>query len=372
MGLEIIEKISNKYGVDSKFVLAGGGNTSYKDENYLYIKGSGTSLATITRDEFVKMSRESLDAIWTRVYSENKNEREAQVLSDMMSAKCAGQESKRPSVETLLHNLFSQTYVLHIHPAIVNGLTCSQDGEKAMKKLFTNAIWVSETEPGYVLAEKCRSLINKYENDTKEKANLLFLQNHGVFFAANSEAEMDELVAFVMKKLEKKSKKAPNFTELKANEQKVDTICAAIKKVLENVSVCFTYNKEIARLSKNRESFEILMRPMTPDHIVYCKAEPAFAEAINCEHCAKRVIDAFVSKNGYTPKVLFVKDVGMFTIGVNEKDSKTAADVWLDAVKISVYAQNFGGVRHMAPEMVDFIANWEVENYRSKVALENK
>jgi len=62
----------------------------------------------------------------------------------------------------------------------------------------------------------------------------------------------------------------------------------------------------------------------------------------------------------------------MFTIGVNEKDSKTAADVWLDAVKISVYAQNFGGVRHMSPEMVDFIANWEVENYRSKVALENK
>ena len=40
MGLEIIEKISHKYGADSRYVLAGGGNTSYKDDEYLYVKGS--------------------------------------------------------------------------------------------------------------------------------------------------------------------------------------------------------------------------------------------------------------------------------------------------------------------------------------------
>ena len=40
--LNALAKMSNKYGSDSNFVLAGGGNTSYKDEEYLYIKGSGT------------------------------------------------------------------------------------------------------------------------------------------------------------------------------------------------------------------------------------------------------------------------------------------------------------------------------------------
>ncbi len=372
MGIEVIEQISHKYGANSNFVLAGGGNTSYKDDNYLYIKGSGTALATITKDGFVKMSRASLAKIWEKTYSQNKDEREAQVLADMMGSKCEGEEAKRPSVETLLHNLFSQPYILHVHPAIVNGLTCSQNGEKAMKKLFPNAIWVQETEPGYILASKCRELINAYEQETGCKANLLFLQNHGIFFAANEENEMDELVSSVMTKLTKKARKKPNFDLAKANEEKANTVCEAIKAVLEGASVCFTYNKEVARLSKSKDNFEILMRPMTPDHIVYCKAEPLFVDAINCHHCAQKAIDDFEAKNGYKPKVLFVKNVGMFTIGANEKDAKTVTDVWLDAIKISVYAQNFGGVRHMAPEMVDFIANWEVENYRSKVALENK
>ena len=33
-----------------------------------------------------------------------------------------------PSVETLLHAIFPQKYVLHLHPALVNGLTCSRVG----------------------------------------------------------------------------------------------------------------------------------------------------------------------------------------------------------------------------------------------------
>ena len=38
--------ISNKYGFDTEFVLAGGGNTSYKNENTLYIRARAP-LATI-------------------------------------------------------------------------------------------------------------------------------------------------------------------------------------------------------------------------------------------------------------------------------------------------------------------------------------
>ena len=58
--LNALAKMSNKYGSDSNFVLAGGGNTSYKDEEYLYIKGSGTALATIQPEDFVVMNRAAL------------------------------------------------------------------------------------------------------------------------------------------------------------------------------------------------------------------------------------------------------------------------------------------------------------------------
>lgn len=370
MGLEIIAEISHKYGADSRYVLAGGGNTSYKNDEHLYIKGSGHALATITNDGFVKMSREKLAQIWTKVYSQSKDEREAQVLSDMMASRCEGEESKRPSVETLLHNLFKQTYVLHVHPTMVNGLTCAINGKKIVSELFENAIWVVETEPGYVLASKCREMINDYELKTGKTADLLFLQNHGIFFAGNSKEEIDALVSTVMTKIEEISKTIPDMTEIECAPELSTAFEMVVKEAypVKEISTKFTLNKEVKRLCSSYEEFSVLMQPMSPDHIVYCKAIPLFIDTLDSQKI-KQELDEFEKKHGYLPKIIFAKGIGMLAIGNSEKDACTVTEVWLDAVKISVYAQSFGGVRHMAPDMVDFIVNWEVESYRSKVAL---
>ena len=45
------KKCQNTYGSNPAYVLAGGGNTSVKDETTLYVKGSGTQLATIKAEE---------------------------------------------------------------------------------------------------------------------------------------------------------------------------------------------------------------------------------------------------------------------------------------------------------------------------------
>ena len=123
MGLCELAAMSNRYGSDSRYVLAGGGNTSFKDEKHLYIKGSGTALATIRPEEFVVMERAGVSAIMSASYPESDKEREAAALSDLMDARVRG-ETRRPSVETPLHNLFPFAYVLHTHPTLVNGLTC--------------------------------------------------------------------------------------------------------------------------------------------------------------------------------------------------------------------------------------------------------
>ena len=130
MSLTKITEISNKYGANPEFVLAGGGNTSYKDAKFLYVKGSGTTLANITESGFVKMNRKKLSAMFTKQYSEDAAEREAQVLEDMMDAREKTELSKRPSVETLLHNLIPYKYIVHTHPAMLNGLTCGKDGKR--------------------------------------------------------------------------------------------------------------------------------------------------------------------------------------------------------------------------------------------------
>ena len=198
MSLDILVHFSNVYGKDPAFVLAGGGNTSYKNADALYIKGSGTSLATITADGFVKMDRHALSAIWDKTYPADTDAREAAVLADMMAAKCPGEEAKRPSVETLLHDLFPQTYILHVHPSAVNAITCSKEGKDAALAICPDAVWVEECNPGYILAANCREKMLAYREKTGRDADVVFLQNHGIFFAANTEEELNTLVSGIM------------------------------------------------------------------------------------------------------------------------------------------------------------------------------
>ena len=51
--LAALAAMSNKYGANPEYVLAGGGNTSFKSADRLWIKGSGTALATIKPEDFV-------------------------------------------------------------------------------------------------------------------------------------------------------------------------------------------------------------------------------------------------------------------------------------------------------------------------------
>jgi rhamnose utilization protein RhaD (predicted bifunctional aldolase and dehydrogenase) len=104
----------------------------------MYVKGSGMPLADAAADSFVRMDRAALARIWDRHYPEASEERESAVLADMMAARMPGEEQKRPSVEALLHDLIPFAFVVHLHPALVNGITCSQQGETAMKEIFAD------------------------------------------------------------------------------------------------------------------------------------------------------------------------------------------------------------------------------------------
>ena len=106
--LAALAAMSNRYGANPEYVLAGGGNTSFKSADRLWVKGSGTSLATIQPQDFVVLERPLLNEMWSAQYPADEAQREAAVLADMMNARVRG-ENRRPSVETLLHDLFPQS-----------------------------------------------------------------------------------------------------------------------------------------------------------------------------------------------------------------------------------------------------------------------
>src|SRR5690554_2762217 len=117
--------ISRYYGSNNCFVIAGGGNTSYKNEEKIWVKASGSSLATITEDGFAVIDRSKLNRMSEKVYSSDATEREEQVKNDLADATLT--KGKRPSVETSMHNIIGYAYVVHLHPTLVNGLMCAED-----------------------------------------------------------------------------------------------------------------------------------------------------------------------------------------------------------------------------------------------------
>ena len=386
MSLEKLVKISHKYGNNVNYVLAGGGNTSYKTDEHIYVKGSGTSLATIKAEEFVVLNRRQLENMWTKVYPDDDAEKEAEVLADMMNARIEGEGVKRPSVETLLHNLFVQKFVLHVHPALVNGITCGRDGENAVKRIFGDeVIWVPSVKPGYTLAVYCNQAITEYKNKFNKEPEILILQNHGIFFAHDDDVILGEMAEKTMDIIMSNVNRKPDLSggcidEIDAEKKsRVLKIAPAlrmlygIKTASENSTAKFIYNNEIENICQSVEAFKPLVRPFSPDHIVYYKAEPLFVAAVEDIDAQieniKTALDAFIDRNKYIPKIIAVEKLGCFAFGNTKKECDTAALLFLDAVKVSVYAESFGSYLPLSLELTDFIINWEVESYRQKVAL---
>lgn len=384
--IEDLIAISRKFGHDSRFVIAGGGNTSYKDENRLWVKASGHALATITEDGFAVLDRALLNEMGEKAYNEDTAIREEQVKNDL-SVACITKD-RRPSVETSLHNCMGFAFVVHLHPTLVNGLMCSVNAEAACKEIFPDALYIEYTDPGYTLFKKVYDRIKAYKAEKGKEPQVIFLQNHGIFVGGDTTAEIEGIYSEVLGKLEAKVAALPEGDT--AVSETVTDVVPAIRqmlsrsgrgfktlKVTKNALVdffidgCSVTSTGSVTDCPGKSGFDKIAKPFTPDIIVYCKSSYIFIEAESDEEILKQAeeeIEVFVSGKGYTPKVLLIKGIGLIAVGDSSRNAQIITDVFTDAMKIAFYAQSFGGEHPMERAWIDFIDNWEVENYRRKVA----
>lgn len=384
--IEDLIAISRKFGQDSRFVIAGGGNTSYKDENRLWVKASGHALATITEDGFAVLDRALLNEMGEKAYNEDTAIREEQVKNDL-SVACITKD-RRPSVETSLHNCMGFAFVVHLHPTLVNGLMCSVNAEAACKEIFPDALYIEYTDPGYTLFKKVYDRIKAYKAEKGKEPQVIFLQNHGIFVGGDTTAEIEGIYSEVLGKLEAKVAALPEG-DTDVSETVTDVVPAIRQmlsrsgrgfktlKVTKNALVdffidgCSVTSTGSVTDCPGKSGFDKIAKPFTPDIIVYCKSSYIFIEAESDEEILKQAeeeIEAFVSGKGYTPKVLLIKGIGLIAVGDRSRNAQIITDVFTDAMKVAFYAQSFGGEHPMERAWIDFIDNWEVENYRRKVA----
>lgn len=367
---QLIE-ISQFYGSDNRFVIAGGGNTSYKNNEKIWVKASGSSLATITEAGFAVLDRAMLNLMSEKIYSSVPDEREEQVKNDLAAATLT--KGKRPSVETSMHNVIDHPFVVHLHPTAVNGLMCAQDAEASLKRLFGDkTLYVEYTDPGYLLFKKVYDRIKAYRASYGEEPKVIWLQNHGIFVAADTIDEIKRIYADILDQLEGAVTDPLPSEEKGSSHSVVETLPALRMMLSQNgLKTLRVRNNALIEYYNQADNQQDISRPFTPDAIVYCKSNYLFLQEEVPDKIlseAKKEIVAFTGKSGYQPKVLLIKGSGLVAVGDNASQCDTILDVFEDAMKVAWLSRSFGGSHPMTREQIDFIDHWEVEHYRRSVA----
>lgn len=356
--LEKLAELSRRYGADPDYVFLGGGNTSFKTDDELFIKPSGVALATIQPGQFLKLDRAELQKVFTVASQVSPDARE-EVVKNLQLAAVRPLGAGRPSVEAPVHEIISYKFIVHTHPALVNGLTCSQEAGKAAARLFPQAIWLDYCNPGSTLAYTVKAALDEAVAKTGAQPHVIFLQKHGVFIGADTADEVAKIYADVMETLKKAYAEAGIDTadvELgTASDADVEETAPVLRTLLSDESGV----RPVVRCVGNSQA---LGGPLTPDHVVYAKSF-----AFKGEPTAEAVA-AFKKQRGYLPKVVEVPGRALFTVGGTLKDAKAVAVALGNARKIERLAAAFGGVNYMTAEEYSFIENWEVESYRRSVA----
>ena len=355
--LETIAQLSRKYGADPRFVFAGGGNTSCKDDEFLYVKPSGVALATIRGADFVKLERAAIRRCFEIDPAKlSVNDREAEIKRLLAAAVLKG---GRPSVETPVHESLPFKYIVHLHPAAVNGLTCARGGKAACGKLFPESLWLDYCDPGFTLSLEVKKACDAYAAKAGKYPSVLFLQNHGVVVGGDTPEAVEGEYDAIMSALDKAYREAGISAEESVTEPERETVLKFAPALCGLLAP-----EQPGRVTVvSTGDFAIPAGPLTPDHLVYGKAF-----GLTVENPDAAAVDAFVAKYGYKPRMVRVSGGAVFCAG---KDKK-AADIVLTSARngalIERLATAFGGVHYLDDRQRGFIENWEVESYRAKVS----
>ncbi len=375
---ELID-ISKTYGINKDYVIAGGGNTSYKDASTLWIKASGQSLADLNKEGLVALSREKLKLISLKRYSDDPAEREDQVKKDLYASIIEPGLYKRPSVETSLHELIQYRYVVHLHPTIVNGVLCSRNARKIIVQIFgEKALFVPYTDPGYTLFKKLESEILIYREKHSGDPQIIFLENHGSFVSGDTVEEIKNIYDRILSEFRQALTPLPEISDLPFNPvlHRALPVIRMLFSEDKTKVIRYRHNTLIANYYTSQQEFHKISIPLTPDIIVYCKTRYLYIEHSSTPEkiieSVKQQLPRFREEYGYLPKVLVIKNAGVLAVEDSASSAETVLDIFEDLIKIIHLASGAGGIKYLSPEQVSFIDHWEVENYRRKVSQSSK
>ena len=177
--LETLAYRSNLLVADRAVANFGGGNTSTKakemdhtgrEVSVLWVKGSGTDLATIRAGQFTGLKLDEVLPL------EERSEMSDEEMVSYLAACQLRPDMPRGSIETLLHAFVPYAHVDHTHPDAINMICCSGGGEALATECFgEEAVWIPYIRPGFTLSKQVGEAVRSNPN-----VRFILLAKHGL------------------------------------------------------------------------------------------------------------------------------------------------------------------------------------------------
>jgi rhamnulose-1-phosphate aldolase/alcohol dehydrogenase len=405
--LETLAYRSNLLGTDRAVANYGGGNTSTKakerdhagrEVDVLWVKGSGSDLATIKADQFTGLKLEEVLPL------EERDEMSDEEMVSYLSSCQLRPDMPRGSIETLLHAFVPYAHVDHTHPDAINMICCAKGGEELARECFgEEAVWIPYIRPGFTLSKQVGEAVRD-----NPSAKFVLLAKHGlVTWGETHEVSYSRTIEAINRAAEFVASRAADpfggreVVPLATNEREalLAEVLPALRGALSSGAEEASHkilradytSEDVLEFVCGRDSKDLSqVGAACPDHLVRTKVKPLWvdfdperegAEELKAKlregvEEYRREYEAYFSRHEEAdeemfdpnPRVVLVQGLGLVAAAKNAKEANLSRDFYHRAIAVMRGAHALGGFVSLTEEESYRVEYWPLELYKLTLA----
>jgi rhamnulose-1-phosphate aldolase/alcohol dehydrogenase len=403
-GVDELVYRSNLLGADRSLANRGGGNTSLKgttldhagrEPRTLWVKGSGTDLATITADGFPALRLDDLLPLRGREAMDD-----AEMVAYLVRSGLRP-DQPRPSIETLLHAFVPAPHVDHTHPDAVIALTSNPLGRKLVEAEFgREVVWLDYQRPGFAMSKRIAELLEEHPG-----ARAVLLAKHGlVTWGETSEESYRATLELVTRSAEALVRAGDGgfglggWSVRPAADKEAERLLVAALPALRGelladapgVILEVDRSPEAVAFASSVRAPEVSqVGAPCPDHLVNTKHRPLVVdfdpETASAKELAERVRDGVRAYGGWYrdyydrnltdesrpypidpvgPRVVLLPGIGIVTSGGDAGKARFSKELYERAIAVESAADSVGGFQSLSEAEAFAIEYWPLERYK--------
>lgn len=395
--LDLLVYRSNLLGADRAVCNIYGGNTGSKtiEKDFrgqpvrtLWVKGSGSDLATMGRRDFAGLRMDDIEPLLER--DSMSDEEMTAYLSQCLIAL----NLPRQSIETLLHGFIPAAHTDHTHPDAVISLACSPNGKQWMREIYGDrATWVDYIRPGFALSKQIGLAVRN-----NPQIECVVMGKHGlVTWGDEPKDTYTHTIAIIQAAQDfiadrAKAKRvfgpvSPSQLNAAGRREIADAIMPTLRGAagIPRSILRFDDSPDVLDFVNSAQARQLAaVGAACPDHLVHTKRVPMFVDWNGqslqslVSSLPEEMADYVENYKKYfeenkaegdkmfhpAPRVVLIPQVGMITTGKDAQLAQVSADLYHRALNVMGGSQALDEFDSLTPAESYGVEYWPLELYK--------